>query len=424
MSGTIESTNSKITEKIDAIRLIVEQIQHLSSILDNNAIQYRQILAAQLIHINLIADDIIELESRYNLAIVQTLNTYYSKSDKYSEESNTKTYYQIINSENYVPKIDQFLKKASTALNVMVGAYLKYLESEASNEIGRKMRRQCKNIRIQTDGTLRLDDPLYPIVEKIRKHIEYASNITITIEFKRSNYEMCTCGEKMTLLPATSELHCSNSNCQQVRSLYGTAADELDACYDGGKSKHGKYDPSRHFRFWMERLQAKEHKIFPQDHLDKIDRIIRRDQIELTSVYEMRMVLKETRLTSYNVHCPLLMKMTTGKSPPQFSFGLLKRFSSKFNKIIEILEELIEPDNNRSYYPYFIYKIAEDEADKDFKKGDFEEYKELKRFLLYIHLQSSDTIRKNDKLYKEICTRSQPEDELVFKPTEIPVIRR
>lgn len=423
MSSTIESANRKIIEKIDYVKLVIEQLQHVTEILKSRDIQYENILSSKFLHLNLINDEFAELENQYHLAIIHILTSYYGKRSniKYHEENNTREFNQIINSDNFIPRIEEYLDKSEYILGILVDSYLKQSKVVRESPGGKKITRKRGH-----PTSLVVADPLYPIIERVKKQISIARSISITMEVFKSDYESCaSCGHRMTILPTTSEMVCENEHCQEIKTLHGTASDELENYgQDSGKPKHGKYDPSRHFRFWMERIQAKENKTFPQQHIDKIDKVIKRDQAELRHVGDMRDILKECKLTKYNDHAPLLMKIFTGKSPPQLSFTMLKRFSIKFNKIIDILEDIIDANsNNRPYYPYFIYKIDEAEMEKCIEEGDSETYKELKRMLCYIHLQSDDTIKKNDALYKEICSRNNqneelPENMLIYKSTE------
>jgi hypothetical protein len=134
----------------------------------------------------------------------------------------------------------------------------------------------------------------------------------------------------------------------------------------------------------------------------------------------MREVLKEAKLTQYNDNCSKLIKNITGRAPPQPDCQALRRFCVKFNKIVDLLDLVKDPDNNRPYYPFFIYKIIEDEAINLSKRNQNKSAKELYKLLSYIHLQSDDTIKKNDNTYKQICEISIDVDELTYRPTERP----
>jgi hypothetical protein len=124
----------------------------------------------------------------------------------------------------------------------------------------------------------------------------------------------------------------------------------------------------------------------------------------------MRKILKDpsVKLTCLYDNTPLLVKTFGGEPPPTLSYSERRIVSIKFNKLMELYNEIV-PCGNNPYYPYFIYKILE----RLFPQGH-----EKRCILDYIHLQSRDTVIKNDNIYKEICKLSNPEDELVYVPTD------
>ncbi len=113
-------------------------------------------------------------------------------------------------------------------------------------------------------------------------------------------------------------------------------------------------------------------------------------------------------MTEYNDHAPLLVKLLGGTPPPQFDFQENRDMAIMFNKIINLYHKVNPDGSNRPYYPYFIYKMVE---------RKFANNPEKLRLLDYIHLQSSDTVKKNDYYYEQICALSAPEDDLVYIAT-------
>lgn len=443
MSGTIELINKKIIEKMSAIGLAYTMLQHLSDILDAQNVEYKKQLALQFLYINLITVDFENLEMSYNLSVVHILNAYYSKqTTNYGDY--TREFYQIINSDNYLAKMDEFTRKAELILSLLITAYVRSKAGTTGNignksntvkaSIGAKVNNVLDmldddNAHVHTPHTqnvLTTGDPLLPILDKIKKQIDYAAGIVIVVDSGRSPADICTsCGHHMFTILAVSEMVCENWNCQEVKKLDGTEIDETKMSGEDVRKK-GAYHPHKHFRLHMEHLQARETKIIPIHDQNKIIRIIERDRLELTHVSEMRAILKECKLTKYNENAPLLMKMFTDRGPPQLSYSVIKQIAIKFVKILTVFETLINTEvNNRKYYPYFIYKIIESELYDFAKEYDQETLADLKRLLCYIHLQSDDTLRKNDAIYKEICDkdaeRAQDENarqKLFYRRTE------
>jgi hypothetical protein len=75
---------------------------------------------------------------------------------------------------------------------------------------------------------------------------------------------------------------------------------------------------------------------------------------------------------------------------------------------MSLYEQVATEGGNKPYYPYFIYKLYEDEFKDDPAKL---------RILEYIHLQSKDTVTKNDIIYRSIAELAPPEDGIVYRPT-------
>ncbi len=81
----------------------------------------------------------------------------------------------------------------------------------------------------------------------------------------------------------------------------------------------------------------------------------------------------------------------------------------RFNKAMRLYDIVVPGGGNKPYYPYFIYKIMEYE---------FRNKPEKLRLLDFIHLQSRETVIKNDKLFKRMCELADKNDGLVYEPTD------
>lgn len=222
-------------------------------------------------------------------------------------------------------------------------------------------------------------------------------------------YNVChDCAQEMSVDADTSELACAG--CGKVRVLVGTVFDDAQFYnQEGQKAKSGSFNPNRHYRFWMDRILARE----PEEELgDKDDPentcgekllahlrgIVRRDRkiLRLLTVDDTRTMLRETGQTDLNKNVPLIMRRLTGVGPPSLAESLCQRVEKLFSKAIEIGERVRPADRtNRNYYPYYIYKIL----DAILEEGDLEN----RRVLYYIYMQGQDTLDKNDREWEEIC---------------------
>lgn len=213
------------------------------------------------------------------------------------------------------------------------------------------------------------------------------------------------------VVPDLSELHCSS--CAFVRSIVGTVFRDEYHPQEGQKVKHGGYEPAKHYRLWIERLQALENKTFDADTLARIEYVLTRDRYDRRALTceKMRAILKDPKVadTQLNDHAPLLVKRFGGPTPPVLSFHEHQLLFARFSRLMALYDLVRPGPGNKRYYPYFIYKIIEHE---------FRTQPVKLRLLDSIHLQSRDTVIKNDIIFKHICELADPVDGLTYRPTD------
>jgi hypothetical protein len=380
MISTVESLHYKFLNKLDGLNSSANAVVELA-----NKYEYETSSDIKNICKQLYVD--------YQMATVGILAEYYkinSNDDIVSEKYNKK-----VTMENFVSRIDELITKIKSLLRVI----------EASKTISESRKNKSSS---KSKNKIQKRDPNIIAIENALSAI---GNININLGVKSLDSDHCKCGAVFVIVPEYSEKRCINAFCGRIKIMTGNVfKDDLQSGNDLQKSKCNGYDFNRHFNFWMERLQALEHKSFPAEELAKINACITRDKLSVKRLNcrIMRGYLKETGLTEYNDHIPLLVKTFGSKGPPQYEFTEIRDISIKFNKIINLYHKVNPNGSNRPYYPYFIYKIVEEK---------FKENPEKLRLLDFIHLQSEDTIKKNDEFYKQICELSAPEDGLVYKVT-------
>jgi len=213
-------------------------------------------------------------------------------------------------------------------------------------------------------------------------------------------YDICDCGNKMIIQSNTSELLCIR--CGYTVYLIGSVTEENQLfAQEGNRVSHGSYDPARHCKFWIERIQAKESTIIPEEYIEKIRKSIKKDRIDnlkSISVKQFRAYLKQNNLSKLNDHIPLIKKIITGYIPPQLTYNEHQLLFIYFDKATKTYER-IKPSNKKNslYYPFLIYKIL-DIIIKDEQKK--------KNLLSCIHLQSYDTLIDNDRIWNLICQQN------------------
>jgi hypothetical protein len=355
MADTIENTNRKITTKIKHLKEVVSKLKSCNHLKDWNEVEI--------------------IENSYNLAIVPVLSNYYT--GDVSEVAKTEEYYRIIISENFAGRLDFAVHHLLTLLKS------------------------------------RPDVP-QDLYAKLKKKLVTIENTKIYTNFKRHNYDTCSCGTRMDFISETSEMQCPNDLCGKLETIYGSIMrDEQHHTPHDGQKKHGGYDTSRHYRFWMERLQALESTTFEDEMLNKIEYVLNRDNYnrQTLTCEEIREVLKDSKVnaTTLNDHAPLLVKLFGGPAPPRFTHREHRILSVRFNKVMALYDIVKPTGGNKPYYPYFIYKIVEHE---------FRENPEKLRLLDYIHLQSRETVIKNDKTFLKICSIALETDGLHYSATD------
>lgn len=239
------------------------------------------------------------------------------------------------------------------------------------------------------------------------------NNTLVKIKHSIKKYNICdNCHHSMVVDTINSELICNN--CSRVKKISGTLFDENGwRGYEQTKSKRGTYDPSKHCRFWVERIQARETTDIPVKVIDVVKKCIESDNIkDMTKITcdRVRKYLRMTKNSTYNEHIPRIRMLATGISPKLLTDSevhLISLYFARINKIFEKIKPIKKV--NCPYHPYFIYKIIEQiiKKEDDLCRRD--------NILSCIHLQSRDTLVENDRIWIQICNYIP---EFKYKPTD------
>lgn len=381
----IETSDKHLNSKINAI---YDSINGFFNLL-GTPIKEKKISQSKLKYLSQIKnklehyyDMLKNYEKEYSLCMANIFSEYYLGID---EEKLTRKYHIKLISNNFVNNIHTIAINLKNELNTIYNILVELVSVKKK-----------KLVKISFDD--------------VYHNLEYAINVKIDTKVKKDRYEICSCGKRMIVVPESSELHCE---CGEIKQIIGAVfRDDQFYTQEGQKSKHNGYDTSRHYKFWMERLQALESKTIEQKDLDNIRYVIERDQYtrkELTCEI-MRSILKDPKVsaTYLNDHVALLVKTFGGPTPPRLSYKENRLCAIRFNKVMK-LYDIVNPDSgNKPYYPYFIYKILEQMFKNDKKKI---------KILDSIHLQSRDTVIKNDKYFHQICEISTDRG-LIYTPTD------
>lgn len=258
-------------------------------------------------------------------------------------------------------------------------------------------------------------------VEKIQE--VYEDNRIVFHPRTRPVNKCDQCDSKMTVFPNTSEMRCDD--CGNSVTLYGTIFEDSHFYNQQGQcTKHKKYDPNRHCEKWLNQIQARESKNIPQEVINKINEKAIKDYTrngKLRSMSDMkcrqvRDWLKSLKLTIYNDHAALIRKIITGLNgdaviPPQLSVEEHQEILVDFSRAMDVYERIIKREDilqlfnkgkisNKWYYPDALLRILMGKmSDKRRRYMD----PRLPKLIECIHLQSPNTLTKNDVIWREVC---------------------
>jgi hypothetical protein len=352
------------------------------------------------LQINLLGADIGELIDEYKLSTIKVLADYYAQGpEEDAHESQVSREYQsIIIGRGYIEKCEGMIARMKTAA-VNLRAYLarkpgqtkKGVELASSN--GATLASSNGATLASSNGATKKSD--------LAKCIAELETITFSIDSNfvlDSNVGICPCGTKLEMVIDSAEYVCGS--CGMVYCQVGSIfRGEQASTQDSQKTKHSKYDTTRHLKCWLERLQALEPKTIPESVMAEISYVIKRDGYKRTEITYpiMRSILKDPAVnaTKYNDHIPFLIQTFGDEKPPRLSHDEFEELIEKFNLVTHEYEK-DNPDDNKPYYPFIICQIITDMFANDPEKM------RLRRF---IHFQSRGTTKKHRDNYATICKR-------------------
>ena len=244
---------------------------------------------------------------------------------------------------------------------------------------------------------LKLDQEVVDLYNRIKYTIQQFHNIKLDFKPSEEMLDYCECGNVMQVMAGSSEMLCDH--CGFIYELKGTVfSDEQFYSQEGTRYKHAGYEPSKHCKCWLERIQARETNTITEHQIHKIEACIRRDGItnkKRISIEQLRRYLKDTGLTELNEHVALIKRLITGVIPPQLTYAETQDITNSFSKSVKAYN-IIRPSNksNMIFYPYLCRKLIEMHVS---------DYAKRKSLLSFIHLQGTQTLIQNDQIWAQIC---------------------
>ena len=255
----------------------------------------------------------------------------------------------------------------------------------------------------------KLDQDSTENFNRLKHMIQKFNNIKLEFKPTEEIVDYCECGNVMQVMADSSEMVCDH--CGYIYELKGTVfSDSQFYSQEGTRYKHAGYEPSKHCKCWLERIQARETNTITETQINKLENCIKRDGItnkKRISIDQLRRYLKDTGLTELNEHVALIKKLITGITPPQLTYSETQDITNSFSKAVKAYN-LIRPSykSNNLFYPFILRKLIEMHV------GDYSKRKSL---LSFIHLQGSQTLIQNDQIWFKICSATPG---FKYRPTD------
>ncbi len=387
MTSTIETTNN----------IILVKIQYLFDIVD---ILIKCGTVIKVTYIN----ELKSISKEYELGSIKILSDYfllvhsYKKSLEDAIEHNEQPSDDLNVNKTAMDEFHSKKMQFSEKKEVCFRNYQIFLKKE--NFVS-KMDRLYDIFRNLVFAGFKINPRLFSHQNVLIMLLSKYNNSTIIQSISTISYNKCSnCNKDMKMISISSEMVCTE--CGQTTVLSGTVFEDEQFYYqEGQRSKHGSYDSTKHCKFWIDRIQARESKTIPESVINSIKKNIRYNNIknvEELTCEEIRKYLRQTKNTSYNEHVPLIRKIITGITPPQLTDEEVQLIILLFSKSVKVYEK-VKPFNkmNVMYHPYPIYKIIEHIL-KDPKMK-----KRKNDILSCIHLQSRETLIDNDETWEDMC---------------------
>ncbi len=249
---------------------------------------------------------------------------------------------------------------------------------------------------------------------KYKKYIEliekYESIFKYIYKYEKTdkqNNSICTtCNGIISINNETSEMICND--CGIIENIIGSVFDNVQVYnQEGFYTKHASYERVKHGEKWLNRIQARDNTEIKKSVINDIKKefiIENITDIRKISYNLVRNCLRKTNNTKYNEYIPLIIKIITGISPPQLTEKEYSLTLKYFNKVVNIFEQIKPKDkSNCPYHPHFFRKILEQNC--ILPENNEEQLERKRKILSNIHIQSDNTLKKRDIIWKNICER-------------------
>jgi len=233
---------------------------------------------------------------------------------------------------------------------------------------------------------------------EVENNEEYKAKLSIEIAQRcadgREDMTVCRdCEGDIQLIITHEELVCPNcARCYEIMEwnannlTFEQRINDVTPMYS--------YKRSNHFGEWLNKLQALEVTVIPQDVVDALKLELKKARMSSTNDITQKTVkqyLKKLKLSKYYDHVAHITNLLTGKHAPRFSGDLETKLKNMFEEIQRPFE-LFCPKTRKNFlsYSYVLFKFCE--------------LLEQDEYLQYLPLlKSGQKLHQQDLIWKKIC---------------------
>ena len=282
-----------IQDRESIIQALHESLKTLTNHLTNRS------LNIFISHINSNYKRFAQAISELNLGMIGIISDYYSIMDEHADQFHPKYLSLYTSHKNHYNNFMQMDSSVQFDFKELVDIFTEHCyefkKFKPHTEIGhlRRARDQSKciynklSIMIASKNIYELSDNIAQdislLVSKLKPLATDHTTINtmqdlltkyeytkLEIVSKEEIFDYCECGNVMEVMASSSEMVCDN--CGFVTKLIGTVFEDNQFYnQEGGRYRHAGYEPSKHCRCWLERIQAKETNTITPQQLEKLD---------------------------------------------------------------------------------------------------------------------------------------------------------
>jgi hypothetical protein len=235
-------------------------------------------------------------------------------------------------------------------------------------------------------------------IQLVKGLLSKIDRIDLTVKIKKFDCELCESCKEVTESNPINDTQSKCVNCGLVKSNSDNVTAEYDDEFESkyNKPKRGTHEAEKHCIMWVDKITAIKETEITEEQDIRIRKWLTINNIrnkKLLHCEDYRRCFKESHITELNDYVTYIRLIYSGISPPRISYDERQEILSLFILVVETHEDIKTDESNLKYYPFFILKIVPWVIKDKIRCIDIQRC---------IHLQSSVTLKSNDRLWKKI----------------------